>query len=414
MGKRSATVIDAVQAMYAIDDRTNESWLRDVLASLHGCVPGTIGGFAYTYDIAGAPQSWTISRPIVHEAPASMADHIYQAFVEATPTERMNVLPRLGPSGTFSAVTGRLLSAFGEREASSLGVLDAVHVNALDADDRGVLVSLTTPARRQLRPAERTRLAMFAAHLAGARRWREAARASEPEVRFEANGTVAHVEHGHEAHVGRLRARWARLAQAKAAGASPDDVLAAWSALVDGRYTVVDRFDTDGRRYIVAYENPPNVRDPRGLTRTEAAVASWARRGHAQKLIAYELGLSLGTVSGLLGRVFAKLGVRTRAELVERLEEATVATRVAVGATSVLVFAKDTIELYLGPPGMLTMTERDVAERAVRGESNAHIATARGSSVSTVTNQLSTVFRKLGVASRAELVVHAQRGARQP
>ena len=35
----------------------------------------------------------------------------------------------------------------------------------------------------------------------------------------------------------------------------------------DGRYTVVDRFDTDGRRYVVAYENPPNVRDPRGLTR---------------------------------------------------------------------------------------------------------------------------------------------------
>lgn len=414
MGKRSATVVDAVRAMYAVDGRTDDAWLKDVLVSLQGCVPGTVGGFAYTYEISGAPLSWHISRPIVHEAPPSMADHIYQSFLDSSPEARAAVLPRLGPSGTFSAVTGRLLSTFGEREASSLGVLDAIHVNALDADDRGVLVSLTTPARRRLTPAERSRLAMFAAHLAGARRWRAAARATEPDIRFEANGAVAHVESGHEAYVDRLRGRLLRLARVRAEAASPDQVLAAWSALVDGRYTILDRFDTDGRRYVVAHENPPNVRDPRGLTQTEAAVASWARRGHAQKLIAYELGLSLGTVSGLLGRVFAKLGVKTRAELVERLESASKASRVAVGETSVLLFEKGGSDLPLDPSGVLTDSERDVAMRAFAGESNAVIAAARGSSVSTVKNQLSSLFRKLGVSSRAELVALAHRTTRQP
>jgi len=413
MGTRRATVVDAVNAIYELFDRSPTSWLAQVLTAVHSCIPGVRGGFAYTYDISGPAERWEISQPIVHEAPPEMGAHIYRSFAVASPAERKLVLPRLGPAGTFSSVTGRTLSSFGEREASSLGVLDAIHVNALDADDRGVLVSLTIPKPRRLAPTERRRLAMLAAHLAGARRWYEASRSAEPDVRFEADGKVAHVERGHEGGVAALRQRLLRVARAKASRAPADDVLTAWSALVDGRYTLIDRFDTDGRKYVVAYENPPNVRDPRGLTRTEAAIASWARRGHAQKLIAYELGLSLGTVSGLLARVFAKMKVRTRAELVERLEEATSASRVKVGSAQVIVFSKDPPAAAPKMFADLTDAEREVAERVVAGESNARIAAARGSTVRTVTNQLTSIFRKLQVRSRGELVALV-RGAARP
>lgn len=51
----------------------------------------------------------------------------------------------------------------------------------------------------------------------------------------------------------------------------------------------------------------------------------------------------------------------------------------------------------------LTDAQRDVARRAAAGESNEEIAAARGTSVSTVANQLGAVYQRLGVASRYEL-----------
>ncbi len=51
----------------------------------------------------------------------------------------------------------------------------------------------------------------------------------------------------------------------------------------------------------------------------------------------------------------------------------------------------------------LTSAERAVAELALRGLSNAQIARARSTSARTVANQLASLFRKLGVGSRAEL-----------
>ena len=53
---------------------------------------------------------------------------------------------------------------------------------------------------------------------------------------------------------------------------------------------------------------------------------------------------------------------------------------------------------------VLTPSEREVAELVIAGRSNAHIARARGTSVHTVGNQIASVFRKIGVASRFELV----------
>lgn len=58
----------------------------------------------------------------------------------------------------------------------------------------------------------------------------------------------------------------------------------------------------------------------------------------------------------------------------------------------------------------LSTAERAVAEGILRGASNAEIARERGVAVRTVANQTSSLFRKLGIGSRAELVVLATRG----
>lgn len=51
----------------------------------------------------------------------------------------------------------------------------------------------------------------------------------------------------------------------------------------------------------------------------------------------------------------------------------------------------------------LTDAERDVVRRALEGAPTSAIAAARRTSPRTVANQLQSIFRKLGIASRAEL-----------
>jgi DNA-binding CsgD family transcriptional regulator len=89
--------------------------------------------------------------------------------------------------------------------------------------------------------------------------------------------------------------------------------------VVRGRWSMVDWFDTDGRRFILALPNAPHIRDPRGLTEREYQVATHAGTGDSCKLIAYRLGVSRSRVSELLHRAMRKLGVQTRGQLVIKM-----------------------------------------------------------------------------------------------
>jgi DNA-binding CsgD family transcriptional regulator len=52
----------------------------------------------------------------------------------------------------------------------------------------------------------------------------------------------------------------------------------------------------------------------------------------------------------------------------------------------------------------LTPAEHAVARLVASGSSNAEIGRARGASPRTIANQLASIYRKLGVGSRAELI----------
>ena len=82
---------------------------------------------------------------------------------------------------------------------------------------------------------------------------------------------------------------------------------------------MLDWFDIDGRRYILAMPNPPEVSDPRGLTEQECQVVAYVKLGEVNKLIAYRLGLSPSRISTLLRSAMRKLGVKSRAGLVQKL-----------------------------------------------------------------------------------------------
>jgi DNA-binding CsgD family transcriptional regulator len=65
------------------------------------------------------------------------------------------------------------------------------------------------------------------------------------------------------------------------------------------------------------------------------------------------------------------------------------------------------IELPIDPaelPACLTETECKVVTLVLEGRSNQEIADARGARYRTVANQLASIYKKLGIASRTELV----------
>jgi DNA-binding CsgD family transcriptional regulator len=68
----------------------------------------------------------------------------------------------------------------------------------------------------------------------------------------------------------------------------------------------------------------------------------------------------------------------------------------------------------LEPPACLSAAEREVVRGLLGGQSNAEIAKARSCSVRTVANQVRSIFRKLGVSSRAEVVQHCKGSAPNP
>lgn len=101
----------------------------------------------------------------------------------------------------------------------------------------------------------------------------------------------------------------------------PERALELWRALVRGRWSTVDWFDSDGRRYVLGIPNAPNIVDPRGLSERETQVVSYAALGLTNKMIAYHLGVSRGRVSTLLTSAMRKLGVQTRAQLVKQFKD---------------------------------------------------------------------------------------------
>ncbi len=119
----------------------------------------------------------------------------------------------------------------------------------------------------------------------------------------------------------RLRSAVRHIERARSASGRrhPDAAIDAWTALVDGRWSLVDHFESDGKRFMLAVENPaepPRTRAP--LSPEERPVLHLVAMGHANKLIAYELGLPLGTVASRLKSIMHKLGVQTRVEIVDR------------------------------------------------------------------------------------------------
>jgi DNA-binding CsgD family transcriptional regulator len=209
---------------------------------------------------------------------------------------------------------------------SALHVGDGFVVNGLDASGLGVISILFVARATPLPLVLRETASRVAAHVvAGLRIRRRLASADERLADADAvlspNGDIVHAVRSARLAASRENLRGATRALDKARGRMRRDdserAVKDWKVLVDSRWSLLDHFERDGKRYVLACRNAPPARADTLLTPRERQVVLLAARGHSNKLIGYELGIAGSTVGVLLGRAAGRLGVKSRRALID-------------------------------------------------------------------------------------------------
>lgn len=202
-------------------------------------------------------------------------------------------------------------------EMAAAGFRDCVRIRGLGLDRRGVLVSVMLPETQALPSRTRGALARVARHLAAAYRLRVHPGATDAIVA--STGRVEHAapELRQGDALGELTraVRRVGMARGKLRREEPERAVELWRALVGGRWSVVERIESDGKRYLLARRNAPDAAHPKSLTPIEGQAFALASAGHSNRAIACELGLSAPRVSRLVSGAMTKLGIGSRAEL---------------------------------------------------------------------------------------------------
>ncbi|HEX6273897.1 MAG TPA: LuxR C-terminal-related transcriptional regulator [Polyangiaceae bacterium] len=186
------------------------------------------------------------------------------------------------------------------------GVEDMVGVNGLDPSGRGCMLAIATP-RRKHSPRTQHLWHRLAAHISAGNRLRAVLEklASETqdltahaEAILSPSGKIEHATGPAEPRAARdaLRDALVRIDAARGERDDPERSVELWRGLVAGRWSLVEHFERDGRRYYLAHKNAPELARDRTLTPQEQLVLGYAELGHSNKLISYELGLAASTI----------------------------------------------------------------------------------------------------------------------
>jgi DNA-binding CsgD family transcriptional regulator len=213
----------------------------------------------------------------------------FAAMFDFSPTRDVTVVRALAPDGFVCIVAGFHLVGQGgvsRREAERWNRL-AAHISA------GLRLRIAT---------------------------RDQAEGADGEAVVTPSGKVEHAVGPAKEPEALASLRAAAVAVDRARGAmrreDPDEAVSLWRGLVEGRWSLVDRFDHDGKRMYVARRNDPGIPAPTTLSERDRQIVAYAAMGLGNKEIAYALGLSAGTIGERVASAMEKLGLRSRAELV--------------------------------------------------------------------------------------------------
>jgi DNA-binding CsgD family transcriptional regulator len=101
----------------------------------------------------------------------------------------------------------------------------------------------------------------------------------------------------------------------RAKRAEPEQALALWRALLDGRWSLLAQTNAHGKRVLLVRRTGNGSSLWPGLTDHEKHAARSVLMGHSNKTIGFELGISPAATTAFVGSALRKLGMRSRAEL---------------------------------------------------------------------------------------------------
>jgi len=322
-------LLSIVEAAYSMDGPLR-AWTARLLKAADRSLGQGLGGFACIFD-ANPDGTIAIDRgtAAVVRQPLEVAQAIFDGLTGAPPgwlSAHLKGHGGLARCLMTSEVDPRRKLSYRDRLAES-GVHDGVNIACVDLDQRGFLLSLGVSAGPPISAATRANLLRVAAHILAALRLRTrlAARSLGAPTSLDPRdpGGAVLLPDGELVHAsgdaGLAKARCALktavrdLTQARTSlRADTHLALGMWKGLVSAQWTLVDHFESDGGRYLVAKENAPRAKGLAALTPTERCVVTYAARGSSTKEIAYTLGISDITVRVLLMRAARRYGARNR------------------------------------------------------------------------------------------------------
>ncbi|HEY4105347.1 MAG TPA: helix-turn-helix transcriptional regulator [Polyangiaceae bacterium] len=325
-------LVSFLEAVYALE-LDDQSWLDRVLVALRALCGDDHHYVGFFYDASNVADFKLWNLALVNTPPESMeAFSLFQeitkipAFVSTTfrslhvGSARRTGMPYLAP----------VLAA---REKQGWG--DIFNINGLDPSGIGCNVTIGTRKRECLPSvSDVTVYKRLANHLAAAFRLRrrlgvarlDAALDSKPQQRtdeaeaiLDSNGKFVHATGAAAGKAAQERIRSSMTAidtqrnnLTRSVGRSALDH---WHPLTGARWTLVDSFEENGRRYVVARENQATADGFAALTDRERQIVLHAALGFSNKQIAYALGISDTTVRVLMARAAGRLGLKSRREL---------------------------------------------------------------------------------------------------
>jgi DNA-binding CsgD family transcriptional regulator len=328
--------IRIIEAGYA-PAATDAEWMSGILEPFEPLARG-MGEMARIFDFQGAiptvgsPVSRGPVPPLLEEG----LSHMFTFLASSHPEVLRAVLHPIPRVVCWTSHRGALIpdhvrKAVREILAGS-GFRDSLGI--LSADPSGPSLVVTIPYGEAVSIPARTvrQLTRATAHLCSALRLRRRSPSGpSPDSSTELSPDVeavldpsGRVHHATGAAAGRparqsLIEAVRRVERARGAlrRSDPDEAMAIWSALFDGRWSVVDRTESDGRRFLLARRNPPGPPDPKALTQGERDVLACVARGHSNKYAGFLLGVAASTVSTRLDSALRKLGVASRREAIQ-------------------------------------------------------------------------------------------------
>jgi DNA-binding CsgD family transcriptional regulator len=220
----------------------------------------------------------------------------------------------------FVGSTRHIFSELARRHYAPNGFGDLLVLHIVEGDRRGCLFAAPLSRSAAASRKEITLWSRVAAHLragyASSLRYGDDVETSD--AILEPSGRVLHASGSAKTPLGRealrhaaLRAERARTSRARRDPSSLD----LWQELVAGRWTLIQRFDADGRRFLLARRNAAEVQRYVQLTAREQDITRRVLRGDSNKLIAHDLLVSEATISEHLKIALSKLNVRSVGEL---------------------------------------------------------------------------------------------------